>query len=191
MVIYLLLATYCTIFLAELIGDKTIYTISSLTLRFKPMAVVCGFSLAFMGKMLGAVLVGQTIAELPPTLVTTMSTITFFVTALIIWCKKPDERSSGDEAHGRSTKAAWIAFATIFFSEWGDIGQITAATLAARYQAPVVVWLGATMALMTKGVLAMTLGLGLRNRLPKNALRFVSASLCLLMGMVSALRLVV
>jgi putative Ca2+/H+ antiporter (TMEM165/GDT1 family) len=47
------------------------------------------------------------------------------------------------------------------------------------------------MALLTKGVLAMTLGIGLRNRLPKNTLRLVSASLCLVMGMVSALKLVV
>jgi putative Ca2+/H+ antiporter (TMEM165/GDT1 family) len=190
MFLYLLLATFCTIFITELIGDKTIYTISSLTLRFNASAVLCGFTLAFMGKMLGAVLVGQTIAELPPTLVTVTSTVTFFTTALIIWHKKPGVEAAGSETPQRSSKAVWITFATIFFSEWGDIGQVTAATLAARYQAPLVIWLGATLALMTKGILAMTLGLGLRNRLPKNTLRFVSVSLCLTMGIISALRLV-
>jgi putative Ca2+/H+ antiporter (TMEM165/GDT1 family) len=190
MVLYLLLATYCTIFLTELIGDKTVYTISSLTMRFKARAVLCGFTLAFMGKMLGAVLIGQTISELPPTLVTLMSTATFFLTAFIIWRKKPETEAGENESHGSSSRAAWITFATIFFSEWGDLGQLTAATLAARYQAPLVVWLGATMALMTKGILAMTLGLGMRNRIPKKALRLVSVSLCLTMGIVSAVRLV-
>jgi putative Ca2+/H+ antiporter (TMEM165/GDT1 family) len=141
--------------------------------------------------MLGAVLIGQTIAELPPTLVTITSTVTFFTTAFIIWRKKPGAEASENEPDGRSSRAAWITFATIFFSEWGDIGQITAATLAARYQAPLVVWLGATMALMTKGILAMTLGLGLRHRIPLKALRVVSVGLCLTMGIISAFRLVV
>ncbi len=79
-----------------------------------------------------------------------------------------------------------ITFAVIFFSEWGDVGQITAATLTARYQLPLMVWLGGTLALITKGLLALTLGQGLRKYVPQHILRPVSAGLCLLMGIVSA-----
>jgi putative Ca2+/H+ antiporter (TMEM165/GDT1 family) len=79
-----------------------------------------------------------------------------------------------------------IAFAAIFFSEWGDVGQVTAATLTARYQMPLIVWLGASAALLTKGLLAVTLGRGLRRHIPGHVLRPVSAALCLLMGVVSA-----
>ncbi|MDT5062470.1 MAG: Ca2+/H+ antiporter, family [Acidobacteriota bacterium] len=184
---YLLVATYGTVFLAELLGDKTIYTISSLAMRFRTLYVFCGFTVAFMAKMLVAVLLGQVIAKLPTYLVAITSTATFFVTALVIWFKKKDEGSTGPEHDNYFSKAALITFAAIFFSEWGDVGQITAATLTARYQAPLVVWLGATLALVTKGLLALTLGRSLRKRIPQHWLRPISVSLCLIMGVVSAI----
>jgi putative Ca2+/H+ antiporter (TMEM165/GDT1 family) len=183
---YLLLVTYGTIFTSELLGDKTIYTISSLTMRFRALYVFFGFTAAFTLKMLVAVLLGQVIAELPTPLVTVLSTITFFVTALVIWFKKGDGGSIKREDDYYFARAALITFAAIFFSEWGDIGQVTAAVLTARYRVPLVVWLGATLALITKGLLAITLGRGLQKRVPRRILRPVSASICLLMGIVSA-----
>ena len=66
---YLLLATYGTVLLSELLGDKSIYTISSLGMRFRPLYVFCGFTAAFMVKMSVAVLLGQMIAELPRSVV--------------------------------------------------------------------------------------------------------------------------
>ena len=184
---YLLLATYGTVFLAELLGDKSVYTISSLTLRFRVLYVFCGFSVAFMIKMFAAVLLGQMIAQLPRPLVAAISTVTFLVTAFVLWFRKKQEKSTRDEGNNHFAKAALITFAAILFSEWGDIGQIMAATLAARYQLPLVVWVGATLALMTKGLLALAIGRGLRDRIPFQLLRPVSASLCAIMGAVSAL----
>ncbi|MCA1592624.1 MAG: TMEM165/GDT1 family protein [Acidobacteria bacterium] len=185
--LYLLLATYATVFLSELLGDKSIYTISSLAMRFRPLYVFSGFTVAFMAKMLIAVLLGQVIAELPASLVTITSAVTFFVAALVIWFKRKDDGSVRREHDEHFSRAALITFAAIFFSEWGDIGQITAATLTARYQMPLLVWLAATSALITKGLLAMTLGRGLRRRVPQRILRPVSASLCLIMGVVSVI----
>ena len=63
---YLLLATYGTVLLAELLGDKSFYTISSLTTRFRAVHVLGGISIAFAGKMLVAVMLGQAIAGLDP-----------------------------------------------------------------------------------------------------------------------------
>ena len=185
--IYLLLVTFGTVFIAELIGDKTIYTISSLSMRFRPLYVFAGFTLAFMLKMLAAVLLGQLIAELPTTVVAIVSAATFFVTALVIWFKKKDETSAPREPEGYFSKAILVSFGAIFFSEWGDIGQITAATLSQQSQMPVVVWFGATAALITKGLLALTLGRGLRRRVPQHIIRPLSASLCLILAIVSAL----
>ncbi|MGH9931819.1 MAG: TMEM165/GDT1 family protein [Pyrinomonadaceae bacterium] len=184
---YILLATYGTILLSELIGDKSIYTISSLAMRFRPLYVFCGFTAAFMAKMLLAVLLGRVIAELPTSLVAITSTVTFFLTALIIWFKKSDERPIGREHEKHFSRAALITFGAILFSEWGDVGQIMAATLTARYRMPLLVWLGATLALVTKGLLALLLGRGLRKHIPLQMLRPISASLCLLMGVISAI----
>ena len=184
--LYLLLATYGTILVAELIGDKSIYTIGSLTMRFQAFYVFCGFAAAFSIKMLVAVLLGQVIAELPGSLVTITSTATFFLTALVIWFKKSDGVPTQREAAKNSTRVFFIAFAAIVLAEWGDVGQIMAATLTARYKAPFVVWLGATLALITKGLLGLVVGRTLRQRVPLQVLRPVAASLCVVMGVISA-----
>lgn len=186
--LYLLFVTYGTIFLTEMVGDKTIYTVSSLSTRFHLLPVFTGILIAFTGKMLIAVMAGQFIAGLPAGLVAAISAATFFITAFVIWRKKSPSESVEREARRFSSRALLISFAAIFFSEWGDSGQITAAALTARFQAPMIVWLGATLALTTKGILAMTLGIGLRKRIPKNILRPVTVALCITMGIVSAFR---
>ena len=186
----LLLATFGTIFVAELVGDKNLYTINTLTVSFPLRPVCCGMALAFSLKMLVAVLLGQAIAGLPAALVTGMSAATFFTTGLIVWMKKPvgvPQRSSAPKRYWSS--ALPVSFAAIFFSEWGDVGQIAAATVAARSHAPLTVWIGATLALITKGLLTLTLGAGLCRRLPQNILRYGALSLCFMMGILSLLKI--
>jgi putative Ca2+/H+ antiporter (TMEM165/GDT1 family) len=184
--LYLFVATYGTIFVSELIGDKNIYTISSLAMRFPAFQVLCGFTAAFAVKAATAVLLGQVISELPASLVTVVSTATFFLTALIIWFKRSGDAPVEPQHKTHFSKAVLIAFAAILFSEWGDVGQIMAANLTARYHAPLLVWIGTTLALITKGVLAMAIGFGLRRRVPLHILRPVSAILCLILGLISA-----
>jgi len=185
--LYLLIATFGTIFVSELIGDKNIYTISSLAMRFPAFQVLCGLSVAFGIKMAVAVLLGQVIAELPAYLVGIASTVTFFLTAVMIWFKRTGKAAAETEPKPRFVKAALIAFAAILFTEWGDIGQIMAATLTARYQAPFIVWFGATLALITKAVLAIAIGFSLRQRIPLEIVRHVSAILCVILGVISAI----
>src|SRR6185295_11709055 len=161
----------------------TIYTIGSLAMRYRPFHVFCGFVAAFSVKMFAAVLVGHAIAQLPRTLVTITSALTFFITAIVIWFKKSDDAPAKHESP--FGKVAAIAFFAIVFSEWGDMGQIMAAMLTARYGTPFIVWLGATLALVTKGLLALGLGCTLRQRVPLHLLRIASASVCLILGVVS------
>lgn len=185
--LYLLLVTYGTVFLCEWLGDKNLYTITSLTMRFRPLHVFCGLTGAYMIKMGIAVLVGQAITELPTSMLKVVSTLTFFITALVIWFRRSDEHPVSGKYSRSFSRVSLVAFAAILFSEWGDVGQIMAATLSARYHLPLVVWLGATLALLTKGLLALAIGCGLRNRIPVSVLRPVCASLCLVMGIVSAI----
>lgn len=187
--ISILFITYAIVFGAEVVGDKTIYTLGTLATRYRLLPIFCGSSVAFALKMLAAVLLGKAISELPVTLVATLSAVTFFTMALVIWFKKP-ERDSTIAAVDRSwCGIALASFASIFFSEWGDVGQIAAATLAARYQLLLVVWLGAVLAMMTKGILAMTLGAGLRSRVPVPVLRYATCGICVTMGILAAFRI--
>lgn len=157
----LFLATYGAVFLAEIVGDKLLYTTGVLATRYRPMPIVIGATIAFMIKMGVAVAIGEAISHLPPLLVATLTTLSFLGLAYTLW-RKPVEPKEVKDATG-SSKAAMVSFAAIFFSEWGDIGQITAATMAARFpSSPILVWLGAVSAMVTKGILAASLGAGVR-----------------------------
>ena len=184
--LYLLFATYGTVLLAEMLGDKSIYTISSLATRFNVRHVLAGISLAFAGKMLVAVLVGRAIAQLPPSLIAGVSAVTFLATALVIWFRKPEQHDAAGAQPQFWTRAVFVSFAAIFFTEWGDVGQIAAATLATRYREPLVVWLGATAALITKGLLAITLGVELRKRVAPRYVRYGAVTICVAMGILAA-----
>jgi putative Ca2+/H+ antiporter (TMEM165/GDT1 family) len=93
--LYVLLLTYSTIFFTELLGDKSIYTVSSLIMRCRFAPVFCGLSAAFMGKMLVAVLVGRAVAGLPASLTALTSAAAFFSAAGLIWFKRSDECRGG------------------------------------------------------------------------------------------------
>jgi putative Ca2+/H+ antiporter (TMEM165/GDT1 family) len=52
----------------------------------------------------------------------------------------------------------WISFAVLFAAEWGDLTQLATAALAARYRAPVAVFVGATAALWSVVAIAALAG---------------------------------
>jgi putative Ca2+/H+ antiporter (TMEM165/GDT1 family) len=183
------LATYGAVFLAEIVGDKLLYTTGVLATRYRPAPIMIGMALAFMAKMAVAVAVGQAISRLPPLLVAGVTALSFGGVAYALW-RKPEERDpQKDEA--KAATAAAMSFATIFFSEWGDVGQITAATMAARFPSPVVVWLGAVGAMVTKGVLAASVGASLRGWIqrtfPPRAVRIAGVTVLLILGVLSIL----
>src|SRR5215472_3699569 len=120
------LATYGAVFAAEIVGDKLLYTTGVLATRYRTVPIVIGMVVAFMAKMGVAVMVGRAIAGLPPLVVAAVTTVNFFAIAVALW-RKPDTLPSKREYP--VSRAAMVSFAAIFFSEWGDVGQITAATM--------------------------------------------------------------
>ena len=61
---YVALVAFWTVLLAELVGDKSLYTVASLSLRFRPYIVFAGITVAFAGKALAAVLLAQVLVRL-------------------------------------------------------------------------------------------------------------------------------
>jgi Ca2+/H+ antiporter, TMEM165/GDT1 family len=189
--IAILIATYGAVFVAEIVGDKLLYTTGLLATRYRTVPIMIGMLIAFMAKMAVAVAVGNAISKLPPLLVATLTSVSFIGVAITLW-RKPAERSSTEqEKDKRGSRAALVSFAAIFFSEWGDVGQITAATMAARFGAPVLVWAGAVAAMVTKGALAASVGAGVRQwivaRVSPKIVRYAGVSALLLLGVLSVL----
>ena len=183
----ILFATYGAVFAAEIVGDKLLYTTGVLATRYRTVPVMIGMMVAFMAKMAVAVLVGKWVSTLPPLLVAAVTTLNFFAIAITLW-RKPDKREIKKDYP--DSRAAMVSFAAIFFSEWGDIGQITAATMSARFNAPLLVWIGAVSAMVTKGALAASIGGALRqwiqDHLSPKMIRYGAVGLLLILGILSA-----
>jgi putative Ca2+/H+ antiporter (TMEM165/GDT1 family) len=96
-----------------------------------------------------------------------------------------------------------VAFAAILFSEWGDVGQVTAAAMSVKYvwsaktvsaavlPTALVVWLGAVSAMVTKGTLAAFLGAGVRrwiaDRISPRMIRYLATAALLVLGVLAVL----
>lgn len=201
--IQLVLATYGAVFVAEIVGDKLLYTTGVLAARYRSAAVVLGMALAFMCKMAVAVAVGAAITGLPRWLVATFTAASFIGVAFTVW-RKPDVRAP--KAKDTTVfSGATVAFAAIFFSEWGDVGQVTAAGMAAKYvwsaqasastatlwQTAILVWFAAVAAMVTKGALAGLLGEGVRrwiaDRVEPRVIRYVATAALVVLGILAVL----
>ena len=183
--------TFGAVFVAEIVGDKLLYTTSVLATRYRTLPITLGMAVAFMAKMGIAVIVGEAISHLPALLVAGVTALSFLGLAVTLWRKS--DRPEAESRNHSGKKAAIVSFAAIFFSEWGDVGQLTAATLAARYHLPFIVWLGAVGAMVTKGVFAAFLGAGIRRKLQERVsprvLRYAAVGLMLIFGLWTVIEL--
>jgi Ca2+/H+ antiporter, TMEM165/GDT1 family len=194
----LFFATYAAVFLAEIAGDKLLYTTGVLSSRYRPLPIMVGVTIAFMAKMAVAVAVGERISHLPPLLVAGVTSLSFIGVAYAVWRKPMVPRKHKKEEH-TAGKAALVSFAAIFFSEWGDVGQVTAAAMATRSHSPpgatfpwpLIVWFGAVLAMVTKGALAASIGAGARKWIEKTfspkVIRWGGVGLLALLGVLSVL----
>jgi putative Ca2+/H+ antiporter (TMEM165/GDT1 family) len=187
-IITLAATVYITVLVAELVGDKTLYTVGTLTTTHPTPAVLAGATVAVALKMLVAVLLGGLVARLPPLAVSIVSAATFLALAAGIWFSRPPTSPFV------TTRRPWargirVAFLGLFLTEWADFGQITAATLVAEYGRPWLVWVFASLAMFTKVAVAATLGMGFRRWVPHRILRPITTATCVLMAVLAAFRI--
>ena len=152
--------------------------------RYSRLSFVAGTTAAFMFKMGAAVAVGAAITRLPRSVVLATTGASFLWIAWNVW-----RQSETDSADPEARSALLLSFSAVVFSEWGDLGQLTAAAMSARFVQPLVVWIAAVLAMTTKSVLAMTVGARLREwargRISDAALRYASVGLLLTLGTLS------
>ena len=181
----IVLVTFWPVFVAELVGDKSIYTITSLSLRFRTGVIFTGITVAFAGKMMAAVLLGKLIVQLHSQWTDVLSAVAFFLSALFIWFKEPEPVAAEDPVHTGWCRAAAMCFAALFLTEWGDPGQIAAAALAMKSHSVAATWVGGTLAMSVKGGLAIVVGIKLRELLPHRFLRALASASCGVLGVLS------
>ena len=162
--------------------DKTLFATLVLATRFRPLPVFVGVGTAFAVQSLIAVTAGSLLTLLPDALVSAIVAVLFLVGAAILWRSVRSGAEEADEdieapPHPSFLKAASISFGVLFAAEWGDLSQLATAGLAARYDAPLEVFLGSWAALLVVSGLAVFLGKKLADRLPVRLIRLVAAIL--------------
>jgi Ca2+/H+ antiporter, TMEM165/GDT1 family len=179
------LLAFWAVLVAELVGDKSMYALASLGLRFRWAVVFGAFTAANSIKMIIAILLGSVVIRFQSHWAYLISAMAFFVSAILIWADESPEMGQERAQQGGWPKGALLCFTSFFLPEWGDPGQIAAAALVLKSHLPVAIWLGAMLALMTKGAAALALGLQIRNRLPQKTLRVVASASCCLLALLA------
>jgi Ca2+/H+ antiporter, TMEM165/GDT1 family len=162
--------------------DKTLFASLVLATRFAPLPVFVGVGTAFGLQVAIAVTAGSLLTLLPEALVSGVVALLFLVGAIVLWRSAAggpeDDDVAGDTTERTSfVRAAAISFGVLFAAEWGDLSQLATAGLAARYEEPLSVFLGAWAALLVVSGLAVFLGRKLADRLPVALIRRVAAGL--------------
>ena len=179
------LVAFWTVLVAELVGDKSIYTIASLALRYRARVVLLAITAAFACKMLAAVLLARLLVHLQSHWTDILSAAAFFLSALFLWLKEPEPVREERVVSPGWWRAATVSFGSIFLTEWGDPSQIAVAALTVKFHAPLATWLGGTLAMAAKGGLAIALGIRLSDRLPQRMLRALATASCCVLGILA------
>ncbi|MFD8981040.1 TMEM165/GDT1 family protein [Streptomyces sp. NPDC059564] len=164
------------VFLAEL-PDKTALAGLMLGTRYRASYVFAGVAAAFAVHVALAIAAGSVLTLLPHRLVQAVVGVLFLAGAAMLLLKKSD----GDEevkppADQSFWKVSGAGFMLILVAEFGDLTQIMTANLAARYDNPVSVGLGAVLALWAVAGIGILGGRTLMKYVPLRLITKVAAA---------------
>jgi putative Ca2+/H+ antiporter (TMEM165/GDT1 family) len=161
------LITFAVIFPAEL-PDKSLMASLVLGTRYRSLPVWLGASPAFAVHVVLAVAAGGLLRLLPTTVVDVVVTVLFAVGAAVLLLGREEDPEAAAAPRGQvsTLRVFWTSFGVVFVGEWGDITQLATANLAARYDDPLSVGLGAILALAAAAGVVLLAGDRILRRVP-------------------------
>ncbi|MEU1018987.1 TMEM165/GDT1 family protein [Streptomyces sp. NPDC005898] len=170
------------VFLAEL-PDKTALAGLVLGTRYRASYVFAGVAAAFTVHVVLAVAAGSVLTLLPQQLVHALTGVLFLGGAAMLLLKGAGEEEEVRQPEDQSFwKVAGAGFMLILVAEFGDLTQIMTANMAARYDDPLSVGLGAVLALWAVAGLGIVGGKALMKRVPLALITKIAALLMLGLG---------
>jgi Ca2+/H+ antiporter, TMEM165/GDT1 family len=166
--------TFGLMVLAEL-PDKTMVATVVMASRSRPLPVWVGAASAFTVHAAIAVVAGSLLARLPHRLVETVTAVLFGLGAAYLLIKRETTEIAEGEDEGSkmptARRVALGAFGVIFIGEFGDLTQILAANLAAKYHDPWSVFIGAAAGLAAVSGIAVIGGRAVVRVVPLTVIR--------------------
>lgn len=170
------------VFLAEL-PDKTALAGLVLGTRYRASYVFAGVAAAFAVHVALAVAAGSVLTLLPQQIVQALTGVLFLGGAAVLLMKKDEDEEEIRKPENQSFwKVSGAGFMLILVAEFGDLTQIMTANLAARYDDPLSVGLGAVLALWSVAAIGIVGGKALMRRVPLKLITKVAALVMLGLG---------
>ncbi|KIF07565.1 membrane protein [Streptomyces sp. RSD-27] len=164
------------VFLAEL-PDKTALAGLMLGTRYRASYVFAGVAAAFAVHVALAIAAGSVLTLLPHRLVQAVVGLLFLAGAAMLLFKKGDEDEEVKPPADQSFwKVSGAGFMLILVAEFGDLTQIMTANLAARYENPLSVGLGAVLALWAVAGIGILGGRTLMKYVPLRLITKIAAA---------------
>lgn len=187
-----LIISFLIITIAEL-GDKTQILTLALAAKYPMEKVIYGITCASALLMFIAVLLGGIIHKFVPMIFISILAGAFFIIyglMLIAPIAKAEEKKEVGKPTIRSNDPFWIVFGSFFLAEIGDKTQLATFALTAKYNAPVQVWIGATLGLVLVNLFGIVIGNVLKNYMPERIVNYLSGVVFILFGAVTFLSLI-
>jgi putative Ca2+/H+ antiporter (TMEM165/GDT1 family) len=173
---------FAVVFLAEL-PDKTALAGLVLGTRYRASYVFCGVAAAFVLHVALAIAAGSALTLLPHRWVQGVAGLLFLGGAAVLLLSRGDGAEDvRDPADQSFWKVAGSGFTLILVAEFGDLTQIMTANLAARYDDPVSVGIGAVLALWAVAGLGIFGGRLLMRRVPLALITKVAAAVMVVLA---------
>jgi Ca2+/H+ antiporter, TMEM165/GDT1 family len=170
------------VFLAEL-PDKTALAGLVLGTRYRASYVFAGVAAAFALHVALAVAAGSVLTLLPQQIVQALTGVLFLGGAVVLLMRKDEDEEEIRRPENQSFwKVSGAGFMLILVAEFGDLTQIMTANLAARYDDPLSVGLGAVLALWAVAGIGIVGGRALMKRVPLALITRVAALVMLTLG---------
>ncbi|CAM5593695.1 TMEM165/GDT1 family protein [Streptomyces purpurascens] len=170
------------VFLAEL-PDKTALAGLVLGTRYRASYVFAGVAAAFALHVVLAVAAGSVLTLLPQQLVQALTGVLFLGGAAVLLLRKGEDEEEVRKPENQSFwKVSGAGFMLILVAEFGDLTQIMTANLAARYDDPLSVGLGAVLALWAVAGIGIVGGKALMKKVPLRLITQIAALVMLALG---------
>ncbi|AJT67345.3 hypothetical protein T261_5729 [Streptomyces lydicus] len=170
------------IFLAEL-PDKTALAGLMLGTRYRASYVFAGVAAAFLVHVALAIAAGSVLTLLPHRIVEAVVGVLFLAGAAVLLLKKHDDEEEVRKPADQSFwKVSGAGFMMILVAEFGDLTQIMTANLAARYDNPLSVGVGAVLGLWAVAGLGILGGRTLMKYVPLKLITKVAAGVMALLA---------
>ena len=167
--------------LAEM-GDKTQFVAMSFATKYNPYKVLFAIFLATIANFAIVVVIGQLLTNVVPIDLISVATNVSFI-GFGFWTLRGEKDTSKNITASRFGVIETVGIA-FFVAEFGDKTQLATLSLAAQYQNPVSVLIGATLAMLVADGIGIVIGIVLGKHIPQRILKWVSAVIFVLFGLI-------